>query len=576
MTVVQVWWWNANLDAPARGYWDQAMLADLLDGDLWWPADGYLFQPLEGDERPTDGAVVVVPGGANAEYVDRLNADLAELRWVLLIVTSDEEGRFPLDQVNHQRMKVWRQYGGMASERRYRPIPLGYTPGTRQHAAALDGPGDDLRVDWSFAGQVNQVRREQLVYALEALPEGVLKPSAGFAQGLAQDDYRDLLARTKVAPCPSGHVHVDSFRMYEALEAGCVPVVDMLAPSDTRPTTYWNDIFGQDFPLEGEEDWRWFFDAAAQALEDWPRRAAAVASWWLGAKRDLAYALQADVRALSRTARHVVELAPNDAITVVISTSPIPSNPSTAVLEETLASVRAQLPRAEVIIAMDGVRDEQAERAAAYDEFQRQVTWLASTRWRNVWPMYLGSHHHQALAARRAMAEVRTPLVLFVEHDTPLCGSIDWDGIVRLLLGRKVNLVRFHHEAHVLDAHQHLMVDSEPVVYDGVPLLRTMQWSQRPHVASRGFYQQLLTTYFGAESRTMIEDVMHGVLDFAWRERGIGGWRRWRTALYAPDGDMKRSLHSDGRGDDPKFDMVYAYDFAPPQGAPYPTRDRRG
>lgn len=66
---------------------------------------------------------------------------------------------------------------------------------------------------------------------------------------------------------------------------------------------------------------------------------------------------------------------------------------------------------------------------------------------------------------------------------------------------------------------------------------------------------------------------MHGVLDYGWNKYGYQVWaERWRTFLYAPEGSMVRSLHTDGRGSEPKYEQVFEYDGDHvPEGAPYPT-----
>ena len=56
-------------------------------------------------------------------------------------------------------------------------------------------------------------------------------------------------------------------------------------------------------------------------------------------------------------------------ITVVIPTSPIPSHPSTAIIDETIASVRKQLPDSRIIVTADGVRAEQVGMANNYFEY---------------------------------------------------------------------------------------------------------------------------------------------------------------------------------------------------------------
>ena len=57
----------------------------------------------------------------------------------------------------------------------------------------------------------------------------MLVTSEGFSQGIAQDAYYKTLAATKVAPCPSGPITVDSMRVCEALQLGAVPVIDSVS-----------------------------------------------------------------------------------------------------------------------------------------------------------------------------------------------------------------------------------------------------------------------------------------------------------------------------------------------------------
>jgi hypothetical protein len=95
-----------------------------------------------------------------------------------------------------------------------------------------------------------------------------------------------------------------------------------------------------------------------------------------------------------------------------------------------------------------------------------------------------------------------------------------------------------------------------PDLEGGTPMRKTMQWSQRPHLASTAFYRQMLDRYFHPDSLTMIEDVIHGAVIEDCRKDSIMGWYSWRLWIYHPEGNIKRSYHLDGRGDDPKYEMV--------------------
>ncbi len=584
--MIHVVWlsYRQNEGIIPRFYWDQGLLERLFDRRLWRPVGGHNYAHHIGFEwvPPDQGAVVVVPAQHHVDQVDRLNADLARLPWALTILAGDECSLFPWGRLVHRNMKLWVMT----------PRPHVHHPLCDPTAGGLDGrfigegfhvdtpdvlnalsPAAPRDLDWFFAGQVTHERRRRCVEALNYLPHlpSQLVETPGFTQGLDRHDYLRRLAAAKVAPCPSGPGTPDSFRAYEALEAGVLPLVDAVTSEGWHG--YWSFMLGERPPFPVIDEWSDLDLVMSQALEDWPANANRAFAWWQQKKRTMSYDMEEDVTTLSGIRPAAVD--PDDRITVLIPTSPMPSCPDTTIIETTVASIRAQpeLANVEIIVMIDGVRDEQAHRAVDYAEYVRRLL-LLTNRWPNVVPLLADGHLHQANMTRAALAMVRTPCVVFVEHDTPVEGVIPWGDMAHVIDSGAANVIRLHHEAQVLDVHQHLMLDTHAQHFDGLPLLRCAQWSQRPHLASTEFYRWMIDTYFGHEARTMIEDSMHGVLDQAFREHGVEGWRRFRVWMYAPPGDIRRTRHIDGRGDDPKYECYFAYDGDQPEGAPRATAER--
>jgi hypothetical protein len=245
-------------------------------------------------------------------------------------------------------------------------------------------------------------------------------------------------------------------------------------------------------------------------------------------------------------------------ITVVIPVSPVPSHPDTSILDQTVTSVRHHLPDAELILMFDGVRNEQVDRKADYEEFIRRVLWKADhdPLWRPVCPFVFDEHLHQVGMLRNVIGEIRTPLMLWVEQDCPLvCDEpIDWESCIELLMSGEADIVRLHHESHILDAHRHMTFDQVG------QFVRTSQYSGRPHLAAVDWYEQALAEHFSPEANTYLEDVLHGTCSEAYIVNGMDGWRKNRIWVYHPDGgNIKRSIHIDGRAGDPKFDELLRF-----------------
>jgi hypothetical protein len=437
-------------------------------------------------------------------------------------------------------MAVWVQYPRQ-EDRADGFLPVGW-PG---HFPPLLSDHEPERPNrWAFAGQVNHVRRKELVSVLRDTEGGVLVESPGFTQGLAHRDYAELLSSAESVPCPSGPQSVDSFRVWESLEAGAVPVVDSQRPHpggwNVDSAWLWGLVLAGRVPFPVVDDW-----------SDFPRETpdrARLSAWWAGWKRDWCERVGTTIHRLSG-----IEREP-EPVTVLIPTSPIAAHPDTSIIEETIRSVRFWHPTAEIVLMCDGVRPEQEHYRARYEIYLKRLCWLAH-RDQRILPVIHDEHLHQAEMTRRGLDLVQSPLVLFVEHDTPLVTDepIDWPGLVDVVRSGGADLVRFHYEAGVHPEHAHLMLDEKPWDVMGAPLLRTVQWSQRPHLASTAFYRRLLREEFPPGYVGMIEDRMHGVVHNAWREYGLAGWDRYRLWMYAPEGNIKRSLHLDGRGADPKW-----------------------
>ena len=541
--MINVVWWPYKPQ-----YWDDAFLLQLFDGTLNPPCQ-HEFKCFRYDQDKVpfgEGAVVIVSARAWVDHkckMEDLNKILDNLCWALVIVTGDEEGLFPHQQMINRNMIVWSQMARVGHKGINRFLPCGYPPGTRDYFSGLAKPKTKRKWDWFFSGQITHRRRELCVQQLRTMGGGDLTESQGFAQGLTQPEYYARLEDAKIAPCPAGNLIPDSFRMVEAMEAGCVPIVDYRA-TDNIPG-YWSQIF-HDAPFPFIDDWTQLPGVMKSELEQWSEKSSRVGAWWAAYKRQMAINLRDDINALRGASLRHDTL--HDKITVVISSSPIPSHPSTAILEKTISSIRYHLPTCEILILLDGVRSEQEHRRAAYEEYKRTVVWKCQHQWRNILPVVFNQFEHQAGMMVKVMdgtaAAIHTPLLLFVEHDMQLLKlSIDWEHIVRKIEDGTVNSIRLYQQEKIIPVHEYLMCGA------GKDLILTSQYSQHPHVASVQFYHKMLSN-FRRGSETMIED-------FAYTFIAERPWDQWKLAIYAPEGGYKRIEWVDGRESDPKYDMIF-------------------
>ncbi|CAE6948943.1 unnamed protein product [Symbiodinium sp. KB8] len=202
-------------------------------------------------------------------------------------------------------------------------------------------------------------------------------------------------------------------------------------------------------------------------------------------------------------------------LSVVITTSPIPSHPSTMLLEAVIASfTRVQgLADCPLIIVCDGFKVVKKttwkagkvteEKAANYAEYKAALKRLqdegrlpSGTKL-----VILEGHNGQAFAVKAALAEVETPLVCIHQHDLEFTFDFDLERVLDVLADPAAGvkyvglplLVNLHYEGI---AYQHHGVRVKPEMHRGLSLMPIIFWYDSTHITSVEHYTALV---FGPE-----------------------------------------------------------------------------
>ena len=224
-------------------------------------------------------------------------------------------------------------------------------------------------------------------------------------------------------------------------------------------------------------------------------------------------------------------------ITIIVASSVLPSHPNTKIIDQTVDSIRKHLPDNEIIMQIDGLRIEQADRKKDYDEYKNRILWKCLHEWKNVLPIIFTEHSHQTNMMKNTISLIKTSLLLYVEADAPLStnAEIDWQKCTDMIEYEKANTIRFHFETKIPDEHNYLMFGLE----DG--FMKTSQWSQRPHLSRVSYYKK--TVLPNAWEKNFIEDGFHGYVIQDCKINGENGWNNHKLWIYHPEGSIKRSEH---------------------------------
>ena len=237
-------------------------------------------------------------------------------------------------------------------------------------------------------------------------------------------------------------------------------------------------------------------------------------------------------------------------VTIVVATSVLPSHPDTAIIDETISTIRVHFPNNEIILQMDGLREERLSHKTNYDEYKNRVLWKCLHEWKNVLPIIFDDHSHQTTMMKKTIDIINTSVILYVEGDAPITPDceIDWQKCLDMIECEKANTIRFHFEASIPKPHKHLMFGLE----NG--FMRTAQWSQRPHLSTVKYYKDVVLPF--SDDKTFIEDRFHGKVQddiLPYDEFDQAGWDKHKLWIYHPEGNIKRSYHLDGRQGTQKF-----------------------
>jgi hypothetical protein len=238
-----------------------------------------------------DRAFVVIPGPQNIDYEDQISEELNKISRVVLFITGDESATFKVDKIKHDNIEIWIQYPHRKHSQ-YNKLALGVP----QHLSNNLPQYQDKSYDVFFSGQITHQRRQELATVMPEIPNSFYNPTTGFAEGLSPKRYYDKMFLSKIVPCPSGAMVIDSFRFYEAIEMLCLPVGDKL-DSKMQRTDFFNFLFQGEHSIKTVENWQNLTDLLPELLNNYTFEMHQVVCWWIKYKRDLFNELMRQVNA---------------------------------------------------------------------------------------------------------------------------------------------------------------------------------------------------------------------------------------------------------------------------------------
>ena len=208
------------------------------------------------DTAPTFSRSIVVTNNSVAySYIRRIDQEQKKFGVILLSDETISEDMFYLESKNcifAARTYVNPQYH---EHPKVFTFGLGYKSGFKCAQKSIA----DKRFAWSFAGSLKAHRGSAInEFCMILKPFNItVFDKFNDPKNLTSAEYAKILADSIFVPAPQGGASNDSFRIYEALEAGSIPVVMNNAFSQNFKPSYWHYVFPgtQKFPFICEDSW---------------------------------------------------------------------------------------------------------------------------------------------------------------------------------------------------------------------------------------------------------------------------------------------------------------------------------
>jgi hypothetical protein len=162
------------------------------------------------------------------DLLEILNRLYQQKKQVTILHISDEFGMDDIHMYNHPAVKkVLRNYWrpDLVSNPKVQFIPLGFA--NDRAGQSKSSPSFEERKNiWAFAGSLDRPGRQNALEILRKVGphEEQTKPTWSSPAKLTASAYVEHLRNAKFVPCFAGSKSIESYRFYEAIEHGAIPI----------------------------------------------------------------------------------------------------------------------------------------------------------------------------------------------------------------------------------------------------------------------------------------------------------------------------------------------------------------
>ena len=182
------------------------------------------FKKIENQNNLDSGDILLVVDSSvekKQELYSKLKLICSKM---FLIHLGDESGSYDLTNIYNNFDFVWRTFclNKFFNNPQVNCIPIGYKSGV-----FLKKQNEERKYKWTFIGTPHRSSRHDLLFQFSEIEPSYCYKTSKFNEKIIDTNtMTEILSSTEFIPCPNGFFHPETYRVYEALECECIPIVE--------------------------------------------------------------------------------------------------------------------------------------------------------------------------------------------------------------------------------------------------------------------------------------------------------------------------------------------------------------
>ena len=181
------------------------------------------YESIENEKNLEKNDLLIIVDSSVEKKIDFYSKLKLVCSKIFLFHLGDEFGSHNLSPIYDNCDFIWRPFcsNKYFKNDKVKCIPIGYKSGVMYKEKK------NKKYKWAFTGTPHKSSRHDLLFQFSDIEPFFLHKTQKFnKKTISADEMSNILSSTEFMPCPNGFFHPETYRLYEALECECIPIVE--------------------------------------------------------------------------------------------------------------------------------------------------------------------------------------------------------------------------------------------------------------------------------------------------------------------------------------------------------------